>query len=333
MNQNLLSKTNHFYLFIAGCAWMIAAGCSKTDKLLPDKTNAPAEFLTVQGPLGSASNPYKIAYYAFDHGGPRITEFSPYANVVVLFEGTPFEMADSVHYTSTGWIFKNPNYPNYAALFRDIKILQAKGVKVLWNIDDAPSWQTSSPFTDYSGKKLSAAQYAALVKACVIDSLHMDGIALDQEHITPYSTEPNSNYLSVLKNLSAYFGLSSSNPSTIFTSATGYDVTYGWRPIQSDKSYAANMNFVMDMGYWQTNQQRITTRLPRFANIAGFGWPKTMTGVDAEQGAQSNLSESILSAQWQPSGTYKAGIMVYAANGDTSYAGKVFRAVSTGKGK
>ena len=309
---------------------ILTYGCNKNDNLNSNNTEKVA--LTNQNTLAAAaitSNPYKVAYYAFDHGGPRISTFAPGANVVVLFEGTPFEMADSIHYGSTSsYMFSNANYKSYKAILADVQVLQSKGVKVLWNIDDASAWQTATPFTTYNGVGLTAAQYAAFVKSCVIDSLHMDGIALDQEHIQPYSTTPNTNYLAVLNSLSSYFGLKSSNPLTIFTSATGYNVAYGLNPIKNNTAYAANMNFVMDMGYNVSNSYRVNTRLKPFASITNFGWPKTMTGVDVEGntvGGSQFIQDSISSA-WEPSGTNKAGIMVYAANGDTAYAGRIFRA-------
>ena len=129
----------------------------------------------------SANN--KVAYYVFDSGGPdhySLTSFTDEANIVVIFEGTLWELADSVHY-STGWM-RNINYHYYSEVIRDIKILQNRGVKVLMNVDDAASWSTSTPFTTYDGTELNYQQFAEFIKICAIDSMHLDGISLDIEH-------------------------------------------------------------------------------------------------------------------------------------------------------
>ena len=51
-----------------------------------------------------------------------------------------------------------------------------------------------------------------------------------------------------------------------------------------------------------------------------------MIGVSKQY---NTLSSAITAAKWQPKGSiHKAGIMVYAANVDTSYTGQVLRAVT-----
>ncbi len=61
----------------------------------------------------------KVAYYVFDSGGPdhfSLTSFTDEANIVVLFEGKLWELADSVHY-STGWM-RNVNYHYYSEIIK-----------------------------------------------------------------------------------------------------------------------------------------------------------------------------------------------------------------------
>ncbi|MDF2514849.1 MAG: hypothetical protein K0R59_145 [Sphingobacterium sp.] len=275
------------------------------------------------------TGPYKVAYYAFDNGGPRISEFAPDANVVVLFEGSVWAMADTLRYPfSDNYIKANTNYKSYKALLADVRTLQSRGVKVLYNVDDDVTWQNAITLPTgnrgYKGKDLSATEYANLIKVSTIDSLHLDGIALDQEHIIPWGTAPNQNYLNVLNALSSHFGLTSANPSTIFTTASGANVRYCLEPLQNNTAYAANMNFVMDQGYGITNADRIQRLLP-FASIANFGWPKTVAGISAAL----PHAEDIITAQWQPTdGSYKGGIFIYAANSNPSYTAKIFKALS-----
>ena len=67
----------------------------------------------------------KVAYYVFDSGGPDhfpLPTFTNEANIVVVFEGTLWELADSVHY-DTGWM-RNVNYHYFSEVIRDIKILK-----------------------------------------------------------------------------------------------------------------------------------------------------------------------------------------------------------------
>ena len=81
----------------------------------------------------------KVAYYPFDSGGPDhypLSTFTDKANIVVIFEGTLWELADSTDY-HTGWMTTtNRNYHYYSQIIRDIRTLQARGVKVLMNVDD-----------------------------------------------------------------------------------------------------------------------------------------------------------------------------------------------------
>ena len=163
-------------------------------------TYIPAKELSSSDIPAAANN--KVAYYVFDSGGPDhfpLTSFTDEANIVVLFEGKLWELADSVHY-STGWM-RNVIYHYYSEIMRDVRILQSRGVKVLMNVDDAASWSTSTPFTTYDGVKYNYQQFAEFIKTCAIDSLHLDGISLDIEH----KATANTDYISLLKEIRKIF--------------------------------------------------------------------------------------------------------------------------------
>jgi hypothetical protein len=258
----------------------------------------------------------KVAYYVFDSGGPDhfpLTTFTDKANVVVLFEGTLWELADSVHY-STGWM-RNVNYHYYSEIIRDVRILQARGVKVLMNVDDAASWSTSTPFTSYDGKKYDYQQFAAFIKSCAIDSLHLDGISLDIEH----GATGNAAYIALLKEIGKYFGpLSSHAASQIYTAAIYSGGAPGY-VIGKSRDVAAYFSFVMDMAYFSSKY------IARFSQWAdSIGASKTLVGVLNDY---FDLAYATNVAAWQPASPPKAGIMVYAANNLKSYTDAVFSAL------
>ncbi len=283
-------------------------------------TSSSTALQVAKAGLPAAGN-NKVAYYVFDSGGPDhfpLTSFTDSANIVVLFEGTLWELADSAHY-STGWM-RNVNYHYYTEIIRDVRILQARGVKVLMNVDDAASWSTSVPFTTYDGKSYDYKQFAAFIKSCAIDSLHLDGISLDIEH----GATGNAAYIALIKEIGRYFGpLSSDSASQIYTAA----IYSGGRPgyvIGKSKDVAAYFNFVMDMAYFSTNY---VSRFTQWADSIGAS--KTMIGVLNDD---NDLAYATAAAAWQPASPPKAGIMVYAANNLKSYTDAVFGALVTVQG-
>ncbi len=259
---------------------------------------------------------YKIAYYVFDSGGPDhypLTTFTDLANVVVIFEGTLWELADSAHY-STGWM-RNVNYHSYAEILRDIRVLQARGVKVLMNVDDAASWSTSTPFTTYDGKILSAPEFAAFMKTCAIDSVHLDGISLDIEH----KATGNADYISLIEEIGKYFGPLSANSTTQIYTAAIYTGGAPGPVIGKSPAIAAYLNFIMDMAYFKMDY---ATRFNQWADSIGAS--KTMIGVLNDY---YTTSYAMSAAAWLPAHPPKAGIMVYAANNRKSYTDSVFSAL------
>ncbi len=277
---------------------------------------ASATPLSISDIPAAANN--KVAYYVFDSGGPDhfpLTSFTDEANIVVLFEGKLWELADSVHY-STGWM-RNVNYHYYSEIMRDVRILQSRGVKVLMNVDDAASWSTSTPFTAYDGVKYNYQQFAEFIKTCAIDSLHLDGISLDIEH----KAQANDYYKSLLKEIGKYFGPMSVNSDSQMYIAAMYNGYWG-QPgfeIGRSKDIMNHLNFVMDMAYFDSNY---TKRFNQWADSIGSN--KVMIGVLIDN---NDLDFASKVAAWQPSSGAKAGIMVYAANNLKSYTDSVFKSL------
>ncbi|RJP63858.1 MAG: T9SS C-terminal target domain-containing protein [Ignavibacteriales bacterium] len=266
--------------------------------------------------IPSAGN-NKVAYYVYDSGGPDhypLTSFTDEANVVVLFEGKLWELADSVHY-ETGWM-RNVNYHYYSEIIRDVRILQSRGVKVLINVDDAASWSTSTPFTTYDGIGYDYKQFAAFIKACAIDSLHLDGISLDIEHGASW----NEAYKNLLKELGKYFGPKSSDSSSQMYIAAIYSGGAPGPKLGQSAEITSYMNFIMDMAYFSSFY---VLRFNQWANSIGNS--KTMIGVLNDY---FDLTYATNVAKWQPTTGTKAGVMVYAANNLKSYTDSVFRSLT-----
>ncbi|HEY4788749.1 MAG TPA: glycosyl hydrolase family 18 protein [Bacteroidales bacterium] len=312
-------KKQHYVLIISIILTVfIFNSCSKTETIPPDTNTATNVLKSIP------ANPNnKIAYYVFDctpvgQGKLPVTTFTANANEVVMFEGTPWEVSDSTHYGSSSSYILTINggpYKYYKQIINDIHALQATGVKVLWNVDDATSWNTSTPFTTYNGTKLSAAQFAAFVNTS-ITALGLNGIALDIEHMG--STAGNSYYNTLIQAFGAYFGPKSSNPSNTLYTAAIYDGAAAGNNFGKNTTNAAYLNFVMDMGYFENN----STRFSNWANVIGNG--KVMDGMSYDYNSQSTATTW---AAWEPSGAKKAGVMVFAGNKNKTYTDAIFAAL------
>jgi hypothetical protein len=104
----------------------------------------------------------KVGYYTFDatpvgQGTLSLTAFTDRANIIVIFEGTLWELADTVHY-NTRWM-RNAVYRSKKQVLDDIQALRKKGVLVLMNVDDAASWSTATPFTTWNGTACDYRQF------------------------------------------------------------------------------------------------------------------------------------------------------------------------------
>src|SRR5581483_9511995 len=101
------------YTTLLAVAILAFASCSKMDNSAnrpsgTEGTTVNPDALTAAATAIPTNPNNKIAYYAFDAtptGSPVVnlplTNFANNANEVVLFEGTAWEMADSVHYGSS----------------------------------------------------------------------------------------------------------------------------------------------------------------------------------------------------------------------------------------
>jgi len=263
----------------------------------------------------------KVAYYAFDatpknQGVYPLTTFTDKANIVVVFEGTLWELADSAHY-NTGWM-QNKYYKYFRQVLDDIQVLRKRGIKVLMNLDDTKAWSTATPFITHDGRRLDYKQYAAFVDSC-LTLVGFDGVSLDIEH----GATDNSNYRELITELGKYMGPLSGENSTkrIYTAAI-YKSSYGVpgpTVIGYDRNVAKYFNFVMDMGYFQDN----AARFKRWAD--SLGNDKVMIGFSHDD-ANNSLPVAVNHAKWHPTPD-KAGVMVFAGNVNKVYTDSIFAAL------
>jgi|WetSurMetagenome_2_1015567.scaffolds.fasta_scaffold96739_2 hypothetical protein len=258
----------------------------------------------------------KVAYYAFDatpvdQGMLPLTAFTDNANIVVVFEGTLWELADTAHY-NTG-AMHNAVYASKKQILNDIQALRKKGIPVLMNVDDAPSWSTATPFTTWNGKTLNMTQFAAFVDSCVT-AAGLDGISLDVEH----KATDNASYRNLIKEFGKYFGPLSSSPSTkIYTGAFYTSAPTAPGTIFSEAALSRYLNFVMDMGYKHDNNERFNYW------AAPLGNAKVMDGMSKQYNSQG---DAVAWAAWHPTPD-KAGVMVFAANVNKLYSDAIFAAL------
>jgi hypothetical protein len=261
----------------------------------------------------------KVAYYAFDatpvgQGKLSLTDFTNAANIVVVFEGSIFELGDPTHYgNSSSYILNIPGgpYKTYQQIINDIHTLRSRGVHVIMNVDDAPSWQTTTPFTDYQGVKKTYTEYAALVNQ-MAKAVPFDGIALDVEH---FSGAANQNYINLIREFGKYFGPESSNPNNTLYTAAIYSGAQSGNSIGKNAATAAYFNFVMDMGYSQNYQ----TRFNNYASVIGPG--KVMDGFSHQL---SPISNALAYCTWAY--PKAAGVMVFAGNVNKDYTDQILTA-------
>ena len=175
-------KIQYYSLVISIVLLGALNSCTKKEQAAPS-TEEPAALQgrTAHTEALPAVGQNRVAYYAFDatpvnQGILPLTTFTDKANIVVVFEGTLWELADTVHY-NTGWM-QNAYYKNKKQILTDIQALRSRGVKVLMNVDDAASWSTATPFTTYNGTAYNYVQFASFINDCV-NTVGFDGISLD----------------------------------------------------------------------------------------------------------------------------------------------------------
>ncbi len=261
----------------------------------------------------------RVAYYAFDattvgQEKKRISDFTDNANVVVVFEGTLWELAFPELYGSSDSYILNIDggpYKTYDQILADVQTLRQRGVKVLMNVDDTRAWSTEYPFTTWDEQKYNAQQFASFVYDGVL-AAGFDGISLDIEH----GAVDNSYYRNLIAELGRYFGPQSFNSETmIYTAAVYYRGFPG--PSFRDPNLAQYLNFVMDMAYFQNDAWRFSYWAKSLGN------EKTMIGMSHHL---DSLSRGLNHARWHPR-PEKAGIMVFAGNVNKEYTDAIFAAL------
>lgn len=258
----------------------------------------------------------KVAYYTFDatpvdQGFMSLTDFTDNATIVVVFEGTLWELADTVHY-DTQWM-RNRIYKSRKQILDDIRTLQERGILVLMNVDDAATWSTGTPFTTWDGKPYDYRQFAAFVDSCV-DVVGFDGISLDVEH----KAVDNEQYRNMIKEFGKYFGPLSSDPLTKMYIGAVYESRYGVPgEIFREEELSRYLNFVMDMGYTHEDGQRFDFWADH------LGPEKVMPGMSH----QDNRLENAVTWLSRHPAPETAGIMVYAANVNKNYTDSIFSAL------
>jgi hypothetical protein len=311
-------KQKYYLLSVAAALCSLANSCTMQGLAPDDASLQPRDVAppaSVQPLALPAAGQNKVAYYVFDvtpagQGILPMTTFTDNANIVVVFEGTLWELADTVHYNS-GWM-QNAYYHSKRQILADIQTLRSRGIKVLMNVDDAASWSTSTPFTTYNGTAYNYQQFAAFINTCVT-TVGFDGISLDVEH----GATDNTNYRNLIRELGNYFGPLSSDPSNkIYTGAFYSGGAPG--PIFREVALSQYLNFVMDMGYFQNN----TTRFNYWSNTLGNA--RVMLGMSYDDNTQAS---AITEAQRHPTPD-KAGIMVFAANKNKTYTDAIFAALT-----
>lgn len=311
-------KQMYSFVFAAAIVCSLMSSCTMqaldSEEVSPQLRDV-ATSAVVQPLALPAAGQHKVAYYVFDvtpagQGILPMTTFTDNANVVVVFEGTLWELADTVHYNS-GWM-QNAYYHSKRQILADIQTLRSRGIKVLMNVDDAASWSTSTPFTTYNGTAYNYQQFAAFINTCV-NTVGFDGISLDVEH----GATDNTNYRNLIRELGNYFGPLSTDPSNKMYIGAFYSGGAPG-PIFREVALSQYLNYVMDMGYFQNN----TTRFNYWANTLGNA--RVMLGMSYDDNSQAS---AITEAQRHPTPD-KAGIMVFAANKNKTYTDAIFAALT-----
>lgn len=277
-----------------------------------------------------------IAYYITDGRNPgfKLKDMPDSVDMVVLFGLKYWSLRDTTQLAAgTGMM---ANFTSYQDLYAQIKQLQARGIKVIQNIDDEQSWQTNTP-----GGFASANAFGDTLKALLIDRMQLDGISLDVEHsgakpspippfpgysITGYynwysaSMAANTQYLAVIGSLTRYFGVGTTQQLQI---ASGVDV-YAWGPVM--KNYGNKFNYVGLQTYnADTNRLRITMKYLVDSNKVAAN--KIVFGSYAE--GNTNQRKDVVTAKWIPVQGKKGGMFIYTYNSNLPYAEAVKRALKS----
>jgi hypothetical protein len=177
--------------------------------------------------------------------------------------------------------------------------LQQRGVKVVMSINGNPNW----PGHPGGWTNLDAQQFAANVKAIVVDDWGLDGVDLDNEA----SEVPDQNFVDVIAALRSALG-----PEALVTLPV-YEGTWRDGYLADAKD---NISFVSTMAYWNDFQGQVDL----FNQYAGLVGPeKVAIGVaNAANPGQNTPWEAVgQCAAWDPPGASKAGMMLWNLNSPT----------------
>ncbi|NOW97631.1 endo-beta-N-acetylglucosaminidase F3 [Mucilaginibacter sp. SG564] len=328
MKKNIISLTGLLMLCLLVLAF--APSCKKDSQ-----AQAPVNNTVKRAVTTSATTQKFIAYFVTDGRNPtyKLTDIPDGVDIVVLFVVKLPNYIDTIKYPASGGYIGA--YKSYGSFYSDIKKLQARGIKVIQNIDDESSWQTTKP-AGYA----SASAYALKMKQVLLDQLHLDGITLDVEHsgikpspIPPFpkyseigyygwysaSMAANANYINCIKEMTKYFGTTAGNELEI---ASGLDC-YAWNNIAS--------NFVNNFTYFGVQSYDGDSTRTQLMNNYATGTNKIPSGKmvyghNAE--TPSSQSDAISIAKWTPTQGQKGGVFVYAFNSDPNgYGAAVLAAV------
>jgi hypothetical protein len=314
-------------------AMLFSTSCQKNITSASD-TLSPAVAMSgsVSQTLTTTASQQKfVAYYVTDGRNPtyKLTDIPKGVDIVVLFVIKWPAYLDTLNNPPSGATIGA--YPSYGAFFKDIKTLQARGIKVVQNIDDEDTWQTTTP-AGYA----TAAAFALKMKQELLDTLKLDGISLDIEHsgappdpIPPfppydsigyygwysYSMEANQNFLNCIGAMTKYFGTTAPN-TPLLMSATGLDC-YSWNAIAS--RFVNNFNYfgVQAYGRDSTTDQLMNNYATGTNKIPSS---KMMYGVNGED--VTTLGQDTGVAKWVPTQGQKGAVFVYSFNGSPSPYGQ-----------
>lgn len=176
------------------------------------------------------------------------------------------------------------------------KALQAQGVRVVMSINGNPNW----PGHPGGWTNLDAQQFAANVKAIVVDDWGLDGVDLDNES----DETPDQNFVDVIAALRSALG-----PDALLTLPVymGTDRDAYLADAKDD------ISFVSTMAYWNDFDGQVYL----FDQYAGLVGPeKVAIGVaNAANPGQNTPWDAVgQCAAWDPPGASKAGMMLWNLN-------------------
>jgi hypothetical protein len=176
------------------------------------------------------------------------------------------------------------------------KALQARGVKVVMSINGNPDW----PGHEGGWDNLDPQQFAANVKAIVVDDWGLDGVDLDNEA----SYTPGQNFVEVIAALRQALGADALITLPVYM-GTDRDAYLA--------QAAGDISFVTTMAYWNDFDGQVAV----FDAYAGLVGPeKVAIGVANAANPGQNTPWDAVSqcAAWDPPGASKAGIMLWNLN-------------------